>query len=1544
MAIFDWAGAADWKGVAEKIATEVGSKLADLKDKVSTKLNDWQMAIFDWAKGEKWDGVSETIATEVGAAMSNFSDKAATGLDAWQSAILDWAGNEDWGSVAERVADEIGSALGSAASSIISTLDSWQEAIFDWADGRDWGDVAARIAEEIGESLSSLNNKVTEKLSGWIQGFTDWVGRTDWEQVGYDIMYKITDAFLNWKETVSERISSWKTDVQSATEGYEWWEIGGYILMKSAEGAVGLVGDWVQAVSSWVEAIAKAIANNLENFKQLGRDIVGGITAGIEGAWDLIRGAISGVAGATEDHANAAFQRHSPSRLMMPIGRDVTAGIAVGITDNVGAILNAIHDVAGQAEIEGAKAFSEATKAIGEAIEASIRSFVLLTGFSNANTDKAAVGLSSISLLMVGMVDTFVEANAHAAEVLELVGKFTGAAKGIVELVSDSMLPLRILSSINPAFLSSPQLESSMAMMIAFLVGVMSSFVEATGEMSVLGVVVESFTKAAGSIIGLVGDSLRAVMLLSGFNFTAVVGGWHLRDQIIIFRNIVRTMVREFAEAALEFSWMGEAVEAFGGAAESVIGLVEDGLAAVVMLSRINFGEVVGGWHLRDQIVTFRNIIRMMVREFAEAALEFSWMGEAVEAFADAAESVIGLVEDGLRAATLLSGFNFDTAVRGWHLRDQIVTFRNIIRTMVREFAEAALEFSWMGEAVEAFADAAGGVIGLVEDGLAAVTALSEFDFATAVSGWHLRDQIVLFRNIIRTLIREFEEAAAEFGSMSGAVESFADAAGAVVELVEDSLAAVTLLSNFDFGPVISGWHLRDQIVLFRNIIRTLMREFADAAVEFGAVAESVESFADAAGAVVDLIEPAIESLNALANYSSDTEALRDGIGRFIDDLIALVVAMAAGFEQAAQDIGTSIENAAEFAGHAGDLVDVVESGVEALAALSNYVSGAGLDTAVETFAADLVTVVRGLVDAFDAAGLLANEAVVEAGEMSGALEDIVKVIEPAVKSVVLLVGYTTVGGLETNVRQFAADLVIVVQTLVDGLESAGMLANAAVAEAGEMAKAIEGILKVVEPALHPDKGALHLITKYISDGGLQGKTQQFIDDLIAVTTILVNGLTESALASGVALQKAGQMAESMKDLFDAMKPALDTINDIASYTSSSNLQQNAQQFVNDLVTIATTLVIGLTAAADSLSAAAVSAAHAFSKSIGLIVAELRVVAVGLSEMGEMSRPDVTPVLKYVTTSAGQISAAFSSEGEIGAAVGYATAFRSNLDQLVTEVRLAVTQIAMLAGTGTSGPVTTALGAIAAALLNTAGLFAGAGRVLAEALIAAMVEGIRQGTDAVSMAVISLLGAVLNSATRLAGSFGAAGQTAVQAIQDALASGRTLLGNSGAMLGESVVSGFMRAMTAGQVGIVRSVSGAMGAAVNAARATLQIASPSAVFGELADNTIAGYVINLTKGSRQVWGAVDRMMQGAVDHASGMPVGGYGVAGYGGMQPMSSAFASGGASMISGGDVNVTINIDGGNHSLADIRRQVEQAVGDAMRQQGRRADAMVRNR
>jgi TP901 family phage tail tape measure protein len=1676
-AFTDWASdtAGDLQDAGQEIVETVIEGLKEFPGLVADTLQEWAEAFVDWASntaGDLQDTGTEIIDAII-EGLREFPGLVADTLQEWAQAFIDWASNTatDLKETGTEIINTIIEGLREFPGLVADTLSEWAQAFLDWASdtASDLADTGREIIDAVIEGLKEFPGLVADTLKTWAQAFVDWASNTavELQKTGTEIINAIITGLKEFPTLVAETLKTW-------ISAFAQW-VGNSIGLLTLVGTAivthiitGLATFWenaVNTVSTWFTNITTYIQGKIAELISLGASIVQGIISGIQSMAQAVINAATGVIqGGIDAIRNALGNPHSPAPALIPLGSSISEGLAAGIMMSSGLVVGAISDLAAQVDTAGVKAFSEAMQSIGEAIQSAIASFIALTGFGGASTGGALQGLASIVLFMQEIVDAFVDANSHSDEVLEQVGKFADTAGAILELIVDSLLPLRLLASIDLAFLGSSALLRGLWTLRDFLYLLVAAFAEAAAELGVMGVLVEAFAAAAESVVGLVESSLKAIMLLSGFNFGPAVENWHLADQIEIFRNILRTMVREFAEAALEFSWMGEAVETFTSAAESIIGLVEDSLRAVVLLSGFNFATAVQGWHLADQIVILRNILRTMVREFVEAALEFSFMGEAVEAFTSAAESVVGLVEDSLRAIMLLSGFNFGAAVQGWHLADQIVIFRNIIRTMVREFAEAAGEFGGMSDAVSAFAEAAEGVIGIVEDGLAAAVALSQIDFGAVVQGWHLADQIVIFRNIIRTMVREFAEAAGEFGSMADSVQAFAEAGGAVVELVESGLKAVEELSAVDFGALVQGWHLAGQIETFRNIIRTMMREFAEAAAEFGSLSESVQAFAEAAGAVVDLIEPGIEAIKLLANYSADTSTLAAAMQKFTADIVALTLALASGFQQAQAQIGQSLTAAAEFAENAGKLVDIVEPGIEALAAIAGYEALPGIRTAattfaqqlvavlvelaaafaaaatsagavvvqaadfsesaasildivepgidalvalatyapiagirvtaaafgqqlvaalveianalssaaasavaaigqaatfsesaaaiidvivpgiealaalatyvpianaqaaVSTFAADLVTIITLLVQAMQASGILANTAVVEAGEMASSMSDLVDVVKPAVEAVVFLVGYTQVAGLRGYTQQFAADLVIVINTLVEGLRAAGLLANAAVAEAGEMAGHLQDLLKVVEPAIG-EKGAITLLAGYTSSGNLKAEVATFTADLILVTQTLVTGLTQSALAAGIALQKAGEMAKNIEDLFKAVSEALDVMNALAEYQGAGDLAARIQKFTADLVMTATILVTGLTNAATQLGGPAIAAASDFAKSVTEIASYMRMAVGEMETMAGSQMPPVKPVLDYIIKSAGEIAAAAQASGAVGNAGAYMAQFADAVQQVVAEVMEALSHLAQLASANTPGSIQGILDAMANALRNAVPSFGGAGEALAaavengfrsgdyegagqdaassfidgiqsqegeavqaaagivsamlnaaeaaarlfvevgKAMTAALVSGIQSTANTVTAAVVKMLTDAINAARSVVNQATTLGQDVAKAAAAGMVGMRSTLDSAGVQAGSALIEGLRRAIASGQSSVVNQIIATVRAAVAAAQNALGIHSPSKVFYTIGRFLSDGFRLGVEAGMAPVIRAVDRFARNVSDTMS-----------------------------------------------------------------------------
>lgn len=450
----------------------------------------------------------------------------------------------------------------------------------------------------------------------------------------------------------------------------------------------------------------------------------------------------------------------------------------------------------------------------------------------------------------------------------------------------------------------------------------------------------QSFSEALRSVASAIQPAIDALMAVFDFSFDrqGLVG------KIFAFTDVVMVLVNAFASSASHLKSVSagfalkEANE-FSATVEAVVGVIADAIETLFTLETLVVPDVNGvSAELASQLAA-------LVGAFAEAAAVMS-VDALVHAqvFADAAEAVVGLLESALEPIRRLSLMDFASVVGGMHLANQIQIFRNIIRTLMREFGEAASEMSGeLATAVGEFAGSAEGVIGLIEDALIAVQLLAAINFGEVVNGpnQHLADQIRVFRNIIRTIIREFAEAASEMsGELMGGVKSFADAAGAVVGMIEEAISGAQMLAEVDFGPVVNGpnQHLAEQIRIFRNIIRTIMREFAEAASEMSVeLMDAVRSFAQAADAVVGIIESAIEGTKMLAAVDFGEVLQGDHLTNQIRIFRNIVREMMQQFAEAASEMsGELMDAVGRFADAAATVFGLLQDGVASLEAIAS--------------------------------------------------------------------------------------------------------------------------------------------------------------------------------------------------------------------------------------------------------------------------------------------------------------------------------------------------------------------------------------------------------------------------------------------------------------------------------------------------------------------------------------------------------------------------------------------------------------------------------
>ena len=178
------------------------------------------------------------------------------------------------------------------------------------------------------------------------------------------------------------------------------------------------------------------------DWKQIGTDIVAGVTAGInEGLANFDTGNWDPAAAATEAAARGSYQTQSPSRLMIPIGHDVVDGVEVGIRDGLAGADPGDWTSYAAATLAAAEgAFSEIKSGgIGDLVKAS-----MLTDFAEFDTSPTSAmvrgedGLWHYDNSVMGRTLSNTEGGTDALAWYNNYGQYLSQTNGVYDLNNPS--------------------------------------------------------------------------------------------------------------------------------------------------------------------------------------------------------------------------------------------------------------------------------------------------------------------------------------------------------------------------------------------------------------------------------------------------------------------------------------------------------------------------------------------------------------------------------------------------------------------------------------------------------------------------------------------------------------------------------------------------------------------------------------------------------------------------------------------------------------------------------------------------------------------------------------------------------------------------------------------------------------------------------------------------------------------------------------------------------------------------------------------------
>lgn len=860
---------------------------------------------------------------------------------------------------------------------------------------------------------------------------------------------------------------------------------------------------------------------------------------------------------------------------------------------------------------------------------------------------------------------------------------------------------------------------------------------------------VKAFAEAVSAVVDAIAPTIEALTLLAGLQIPEVRGTF---DELRIQMHF---MVESLGDTAWRITKDGvQRGREMADAISAVVGMIGD---AVDNLEKLR------GWtipNIRPQIDALLAYTRYLTRNLADIADNFeqSVLSRAA-AFTESVKALLTIIKPGVDA---LSAIREYTAIEG---------LQTIIESFAADLELVAVELMWAIQKATLHLDAvyertgtmAGHINGILQVIKPAVDALASIrdytgtdNLATALDLFisDLTAATIEMMWALQSATLHLDSVYARVGEMSGHVKN-------ILSVIKPAIDAITSL-----GEYISAEGLTESVERFSNDFVTAIEEIVttinDSSLISSEAVETVSALYTNLKAIVDLIKPGIDVLAGLAEYEPLTNARTVGLV-FGAELAQIIKEISQALSDMFEDSDEALIAANSVSEKLKAIIDVIKPGIDALAQLGEYEALGNARTVGLVFSAELLQIVRELSDRINEMTPEAQEAVNSAAQAAEAIKSLVAVIKPGIDALVALFGYASIPQLQNSVDRFADDLVIVVEALKSAFEGANFLADEALAKAGDMAKNIKDILSIVEPALDGEKGALPNMIAYVSDTDLPAKVQLFADDLIGALRILVDTFTESDLATGAGLTKAGDMASSAEDMFKAVSKAVSALNSLAELETVEGLESKVEQWGDTLVAITGTLTADLQTLAEDFGEQ-IAIAQTTADSLARTVIFIKAAVMELSDIAVLEQPDISPFLTYTLNQAQAIAETFTSAGMTldGTVLEAIIAFEGRVADVVISIEGMLDALHTLMTANVPGGLQRLLDGMVEALQTTSGPAAEAAQIIVDAVIQVfrdapwwsvgrniaygIANGIRAGIPAIVAASRAAANAALNAA------------------------------------------------------------------------------------------------------------------------------------------------------------------------------------------------------
>lgn len=1262
---------------------------------LQTNLPLWLAALSTWVTGTAIPAILTAVAG-IGAAFGGWITTTAipylaTNLPLWLAAISAWVTGTALPAIGVALVS-VGTAFGdwvatTAVPWVQANLPVWLAAITGWITGTALpavGTATAALGEALGNWITTTAIPFLQtNMPIWAATIVHWIDTTK-------------DSIAAGLETLSNTMGDWVKDkaipkVESQLPG---WVAAITHAVDQANVAAADTGPLAEKMGNWVgEQAIPLLKAGLDNYgKEIALGMVFWPALIVVGTANLAK-SIAEWAGAPAQHELAvnltnlgnsiatwvAQMAFAVPILTFKIGQGIGEGIGKGIVAAWPAVSEAVTSrittLVADVQTGLNNMATAATTAMGNlrnAIDAGIAgaAAAIASGVAGFPGAVLAIGgaMFSAGASIIGMLSSGIESAIGAA-----IQKVRDGLSQISNLLphsepKDPSSPLRGLT------------DSGRSIFEMFADGIKQ------GEPAA----VKAAAEAASSVAKAITDSLTALKALSSFDVAKNTPTSGQFGAVVAFIANTTAMIAEigaqFSDKALK------AAGDFSDAANKVVGLIGNGVKALTEL--VKFVAPADA-----SIYAFGKSLRAIVNDFAVLSEQVTQeMADEAATFAESAGKVVAIIGTGVTGFTALTTFLPPPVAA-------IYAFGKTLRAVINDFAVLSEQITAeMYTEAASFAEGAGKVVGMIGSGVAAFTALADYE-APATSA------IYEFGKTLRAVVNDFSLLAEQITQdATDQAAKFATGAGTVVGIIGGAVDGLSKLADFVAPSQVA-------IDNFVYAVYETVRKIGEMAAQMSkdGIAQA-GAFGVAAGSVLGALKTALDVFTGLAKLVVPSAQAIDNFGIAVAYVVQRLAVMA---DQIGKD---GLKAAADFGAKVAAIFGALKSAIDILTSLEKFPDLA--KRAMDAFFKGVQAVVARMAEATDQAGEFAKQASGYKAQILAGVAD-VKAAQQALNTIGGIGGtpdlHNLGQGIGTSIADGARDALDshspsqvmaaigtdVVAGLVQGIgqstpDAVKAAADAATAVAGAISAIFDALQKAGTFVLPASWSGLYAIGKgleaAINDfaiiaervgvdgpaaaavlGEAGGKMAQGIGALADALTKaaayvapadwsglyaldkaierLVNDLAIVAERVGVdSATLAGQFADGAGKVAALVGTAADNLTKLGDFAAPS------EAAIGNLVTAVGRLVKGIAAAAKGLTADGLTLAGQFADAGGKVVAIIGNAVSGLTSLGFFVAPAATVMdslvaaIRYVVARFGEMAATMSDEGLTStAALGDAT-------------------------------------------------------------------------------------------------------------------------------------------------------------------------------------------------------------------------------------------------------------------------------------------------